>query len=203
MNVLNEGIERDVAMEKKKSKYLFIITLVFFFLGFFNIIFGVLGFLCMILPIILLLKDRKKTWCQSYCPRASLFTVLFQGRSLTGKAAPKWLTRGKTKWFILVYFGINLFILTMSTIMVFRGRVEAMEYLRFAIVFKIPWDVPQFISLGDTANWMLHLSYRIYSMMLTTTIIGLILGWLYLPRTWCTICPINTISDMSLKNVKK
>ncbi|MHC1682045.1 MAG: 4Fe-4S binding protein [Clostridiaceae bacterium] len=190
-------------MEKKKNKYLFIITLAFFFLGFFNIIFGVLGFLCMILPIVLLLKDRKKTWCQSYCPRASLFTVLLQGRSLTGKAAPKWLTRGKTKWFVLAYFGMNLFVLTMSTIMVSRGKVEAMEYLRFAIAFRIPWEVPQIINLGDTANWMLHLSYRIYSMMLTTTIIGLVLGWLYIPRTWCTICPINTISDMSLKNAKK
>lgn len=203
MKVLNEGIERNITMGKKKSKYLFIITLVFFSLGFFNIIFGVLGLLCMIIPIVLLLKDRKKTWCQSYCPRASLFTVLLQDRSLTGKVAPKWLTRGKTKWVVLVYFGMNLFMLMMSTIMVFRGRVEAMEYLRFAIALRIPWEVPQLINLGNTGNWILHLSYRIYSMMLTTTIIGVILGWIYLPRTWCTICPINTISDMSLKNVKR
>jgi len=190
-------------MKKTKTNYLFIITIVFFFLGFFNIIFGVLGFLCMTLPFILLLKDRKKTWCQSYCPRISFFTVLFQGRSLTGKAAPKWLTKGKIKWFVLGFFVINLFMLTMSTIMVFRGRVEPMEYLRFAIAFRIPWEVPQLLSTGTAANWALHLSYRIYSMMFTTTIVGLILGWVYLPRTWCTICPINTIFDVSLKNMKQ
>jgi len=157
----------------------------------------------MILPIVLLFRDRKKTWCQGYCPRASLFTTLFQGRSITGKPAPKWITKGKTKWFVLAYFGINLLLLTMSTIMVFKGRVEPMEYLRFTIAFRIPWEVPQLLSVGPVANWALHLSYRVYSMMLTTTIMGLVLGWIYLPRTWCTICPINTISDLSLNNMKQ
>ncbi|KAB3532846.1 4Fe-4S binding protein [Alkaliphilus serpentinus] len=190
-------------MKKIKTNYLFIITIVFFALGFVNILFGILGFLCMLIPIVLLIKDRKKTWCQRYCPRANLFTTLFQGRSLTGKAAPKWLTKGKVKWFVLAYFGMNLLILTMSTIMVFRGRVEPMEYLRLTIAFRLPWDVPQLISAGPAANWALHLAYRFYSMMLTTTITGLILGWVYLPRTWCTICPINTISDVSLKNMKR
>ncbi|WP_422691256.1 4Fe-4S binding protein [Clostridium thermosuccinogenes] len=39
--------------------------------------------------------------------------------------------------------------------------------------------------------------------MLTTTIFGLLLAWIFKPRTWCTVCPINTASDVLLKINKK
>lgn len=186
-------------MKGKWTSKLYILTILFFTLGFFNIIFGWLGFACMIIPFILLAKDKKKTWCQNYCPRANLFTVLLKGRSLTGKAGPKWLVKGKAKLIMLGYFTVNLFILTMSTIMVFRGKIEAMEMIRFMIAFKLPWDIPQLLDIGTFPSWAVHLSFRIYSMMFTTTIIGLLLGWIFTPRTWCTICPVNTISDIVLK----
>lgn len=186
-------------MKRNWTSYLYLITILFFILGLFNIIFAWLGFICMILPFILLLRDKKKTWCQKYCPRASLYTVLFKGRSKMGKAAPKWLIKGNTKTIMLIYFSVNLFILLMSTFMVFMGRINAVERLRFMLVFQLPWKIPQALNIGFIPDWAIHLSFRIYSMMFTTTTIGLILGWLYKPRTWCTICPINTLSDMSLK----
>ena len=155
----------------------------------------------MTIPLVLLFKDRKKTWCQGLCPRANLFTTLYKGRAL-GKPIPKWFTKGNLKWFVLGYFGVNMFVMIMSTIMVARGRVEAMEQLRFFVALPIPWDLPQVISLSPP-SWLVHLGYRFYSMMLTTTIAGLVLGYVYTPRTWCTICPINTISDASLKGMKK
>ena len=81
---------------------LYIITILFFSLGFFNIIFAWLGFACMIIPFILLVKDGKKTWCQNYCPRANLFTVLFKNKSDQGVAIPKWLKSPKAKEFLLL-----------------------------------------------------------------------------------------------------
>lgn len=186
-------------MKKNWTSYLYLFTILFFTIGLFNIIFAWLGFICMILPFILLLKDRKKTWCQKYCPRASLYTVLFQGRSKSGKASPKWLTKGNAKIIMLIYFSVNLFILIMSTFMVFMGRIDAVDRIRFMFVFQLPWEIPQALSIWFIPDWAIHLSFRIYSMMFTTTTIGLILGWLYKPRIWCTICPINTLSDMSLK----
>lgn len=190
-------------MNKNWTNYFYIITISFFTLGFFNIIFAWLGFICMILPFILLARDKKKTWCQNYCPRASLFQKLFKGRSLSGKTGPDWLIRGKAKWVMLGYFSINLFVLTMSTVMVFKGRREALENIRFLLVFQFPWDIPQLLNLGTMPNWIAHLSFRIYSMMFTTTVLGLILSWIFKPRTWCTICPINTISDISLKKINR
>lgn len=186
-------------MERKWNKYLFIITLLFFTLGFANILFALLGFVCLIVPFILLFKNKKKTWCQHYCPRSRLFMVATKGRSLTGKSGPSWLTKGKAKWFFLAYFAINILMITMSTIRVARGVMLPVEKVRFLIVIFLPWKLPQLLYLGQASNWVIHLSYRIYSMMFTTTVIGLLLGLLFMPRTWCTVCPINTLSDISLK----
>ncbi|MDF2519449.1 MAG: hypothetical protein K0R84_77 [Clostridia bacterium] len=185
------------------TKYLYIFTILFFALGIFNITFAWLGFICMILPFVLLIRDKKKTWCQKYCPRASLLSAVYRGRKSKGRRTPEWLAKVDAKTFFLAYFGANLFILMMSTIMVFRGRIEAMDHVRFLIAFQLPWDIPQLINVPNIPDWAVHLSFRVYSMMFTTTVIGLILGWFYAPRTWCTICPINTLSDMGLKNQKE
>jgi hypothetical protein len=186
-------------MKKNWTNKLYIFTILLFTLGFLNMIFAWLGFACMTIPFFLLARDKKKTWCQGYCPRANLFTTLFQGRSLTGKAAPKWLIGKKAKTIVLIYFSFNLFILFMSTMMVIRGRMDAMEKVRFMIAFQLPWNMPQLLDIGFIPNWVVHLSFRVYSMMLTSTVLGLILGWMYRPRTWCAICPVNTISDIAFK----
>lgn len=188
-------------MKRNWTNYLYIVTILFFTLGFFNIIFAWLGFICMILPFFLLVKNKKKLWCQKYCPRSSLFIRLFKGKSLTGKTGPNWLTKGNAKWIMLGYFCANLFILLMSTIMVFRGVREPLEKIRFLLAFQLPWNIPQLLNVGITPNWIVHLSFRIYSMMFTTTILGLLLSWIFTTRTWCSICPINTISDIGLKKL--
>lgn len=66
----------------RNHKYLFLITISFFLLGFVNIHFSLLGIVCMTLPIVLLLKNRKKTWCQGYCPRASLYTTCGKAKKM-------------------------------------------------------------------------------------------------------------------------
>lgn len=184
---------------RKANKTLYLITIGFFILGFFNMIFAWLGLACLALPFALLLKNRRKTWCQGWCPRASLYTQLLRGRSLTGRRTPDWMIRGGAKWLMLGYFLLNLFVLTMSTIMVFRGRILPMEQIRFLIAFRLPWQMPQLLDLGGFPAWAVHLSFRLYSMMLTTTVLGLAIGWIYQPRSWCTVCPVNTLSDLALK----
>jgi hypothetical protein len=118
-------------MKKNWANYFFILTLLFFTLGFFNIIFAYLGLVCLILPFVLLVKDKKKTWCQKYCPRSNLYKTLFTGRSLTGKAGPDWLVNGKGKWILLAYFCFNLFVITMSTFRVSMDLMEPLERIRF------------------------------------------------------------------------
>ncbi|MDF2522650.1 MAG: hypothetical protein K0R31_291 [Clostridiales bacterium] len=186
-------------MKRGSRNYLYLVTILFFVLGFFNIIFAWLGFACLTIPFILLIKNKRKTWCQGYCPRASLFETLFKNRSLSGKAGPDWLTRGKVKWYVFVYFIFNLFVIVMSTIMVFTGKRAPVEKVRFLVAFQMPWDMPNLLDFAVFPSWTVHLSFRLYSMMFTTTVLGLLLAWIFKPRTWCTICPVNTASDLILK----
>jgi uncharacterized membrane protein YciS (DUF1049 family) len=72
---------------------------------------------------------------------------------------------------------------------------------RFLIVVPIPIRLPQLITFGAPV-WLTHLSFRLLSMMLTTTVVGLILAWVYRGRTWCAICPISTLSDQALAKTK-
>jgi hypothetical protein len=153
----------------------------------------------MTLPIIILLRTRKKTWCQGYCPRASLYTTVGKYKKWSSKNTPLYFIKGNMKWIMLFYFGISLTFILFTTIGVANGNRPAMNYLRYFMVIPIPVSIPQLLDLIEVAPWVSHLSYRFYSMMMTTTTLGMILALIYKPRTWCTICPIATMSDIILK----
>lgn len=76
--------------------------------------------------------------------------------------------------------------------MVYFGRIEPMAYVRFMMAFAVPLDLPQVLSI-NAPLFMVHFAYRIFSIMATSMFWGLVLGLLYKPRTWCGICPVNTL----------
>lgn len=184
----------------RNNKYLFLFTILYFLLGFVNIHLALLGLFCMVIPFILVLRDHRKTWCTGYCPRASFYSIIGNRTRRKVRRLPEFIINGKLKDILLIYFILNISFVTMSTIGVAAGRILPMEYLRFLIVFPIPFQMPQLIELANFAPWLTHLSYRIYSMMMTATILGLIMSKLYKSRSWCVVCPIGALSDRMLKN---
>ena len=179
-------------------KYSYLFTILFFILGFFNIVFGWLGFFCLIMPFVFVIKDNNKTWCQSYCPRSNLFTRLLSKIGIK-LAVPKWLINGRGKRIMLTYFSINLLMIVLSTLMVFLDKRDPLEKVRFLLAFQLPWTMPNLLDLGAMPDWVVHLGFRVYSMMFTTTIIGLLVGYLYRARTWCAICPMGALSSLGLR----
>lgn len=182
---------------KNRKNQLFFVTLIFFGLGFLHISFAILGLACFITPFILYWKHGDKVWCKYYCPRAGFLTKVL-GKISLGKKPPAFLSGPKLKKGIIIYFTINLFFVTMSTIMVSLGRIEPIEQIRFLIMFPLPFTMPQVLNLSVPAN-IIHLGYRVYSMMFTSTIVGLLVGFLYRPRTWCGFCPVQTLTTKSRK----
>lgn len=187
-------------MKKSFQDFSFIYTLAIFLLGLINIAFALIGALCYLGPLVLYLMHRDKTWCRTYCPRASFLNTSLSKISLHLKA-PKWLNSASVKEFFIIYMGLNLFFASMSTLMVALGRIQPMLYVRLFMVFKAPLVLPQIVNF-DWPTAVLHFSYRIYSMMLSSIMIGLVLGFLYAPRTWCVICPVNTLSIPKRLKVK-
>ena len=174
---------------------LFIITLSYFALGFVSILFANLALLCMVLPFILLAKAKKKLWCQTYCPRASLLDAA--GKKTNWRKNPSLITSGRLRGIMLWYFGLNLLFITGSTIQVAMLRMESMQFIRLFIAIKL-FSLPQLITF-QAPPFLMHLSYRFYGMMASTTILALVLSRIYRPRIWCAVCPIGTISDATLR----
>ena len=58
---------------------------------------------------------------------------------------------------------------------------------------------------GTVADWVAQFSFGFYSLMLTSLLLGLIVMVLYKPRTWCTFCPMGTMTQgiCKLKNNEK
>lgn len=187
-------------MSQAKTNYqdrLFFITILFFLIGFIHISFAIIGLICFITPFVLFAVYKDKIWCKFICPRAGFLNKTLGTISLK-RPLPKWLTGKRIKTIVLWYFGMNLFFITMSTIMVSIGRIAPIEQIRFMIMFPLPIKMPQILNL-DVAAPFVHLGYRVYSVMFSSTIIGLVLGFIYAPRTWCIICPVQTLTTVKPK----
>ncbi len=153
----------------------------------------------MSIPLILLVKTNKKTHCQGYCPRANMYQKLKHIKSNNKvRRMPKWMMSKQAKDVVFGYFLVSLSIMIITTIMVVIGRTQPMLSVRLFIVIPVG-PLPQLFEI-ESLPWLIHLSYRMYSMILSTTLLGLMLGVLYQPRSWCVVCPITSVSDMYLSN---
>lgn len=62
--------------KKKWYDYLWILSLTYLILGFFNILFAWLGLLCFFIPLIISIAHGTKGYCNRYCGRGQLFGLL-------------------------------------------------------------------------------------------------------------------------------
>lgn len=187
--------------ESRKGKHvkniqnqIFWITLLFFVLGLLHITFALVGLMCFIIPFVQYYQYKDKVWCKYYCPRAGFFNRIISRINL-GLRSPKFLAKVSVKKAVVGYLALNLFFVTMSTTMVALGRIPPIEMVRFLIVFPLPLELPQLFNFAAPAP-LVHLGYRVFSMMFTSVVVGSVLGILYRPRTWCTVCPINTLTKV-------
>ncbi|QEN08095.1 hypothetical protein EXM22_08890 [Oceanispirochaeta crateris] len=177
-----------------RDKFLFSSFTVFYFLaGFVNIHFAGLALLCMGTPFVLLVRNKKNLWCRGICPRRDYFS-LFKFMNV-GLKVPRWLVSFKMKNILFTYFCFNLMLIGLSTVFVSQGQMSPIDRVRLFIFFQIPLEMPQLFSFQTVNPVFLHLSYRFYSLMLSSVILGTILAVLFKPATWCVICPVNTLSQ--------
>ena len=187
-------------MNRKKHwyDYLWIWSILYFTLGFFNILFAWLGMIDFLLPMLLAIFGGNKFFCNHLCGRGQLFTVLGKTcKCSRQKPAPGWLS---SKWF---RYGFLIFFLTMfgnilyQTYLVYGGAASLREVVKLFWTFRVPWGWAY--TAGTTADWVAQFSFGFYSLMLTSTLIGLIVMLLYRPRTWCSFCPMGSMTQLICK----
>lgn len=176
---------------------LYLITIIYFALGFVSIQLGLLAFACMGIPFILLSVRGRKVWCHRYCPRASLTTLAGKPRK-KWRTLPKVFTDGYLRKVLLWYFGLNMLFITGSTVQIAMGKMAPMAFIRLFIAIPLV-PLPQLMPLASP-GWLIHLSYRLYSMMLSSTVLGIAFALIWRPRAWCAVCPVgNLMTKLSVE----
>ena len=183
---------------KKWYNYLWIWSIIYFSLGFFNILFAWLGMIDFLVPLGFALFGGNKHFCNRYCGRGQLFSKLGGTcKCSRNKPTPKWLS---SKWF---RYGFLVFFLTMFGIMVFNtylvaaGAENLKEAIKLFWTFRMPWGWTYTASF--VPDWIAQFAFGFYSLMLTSTLIGLIVMVLFKARSWCSFCPMGTMTQMICK----
>lgn len=185
-------------MKKRWNDYLWIWTIVYFCLGFFNILFAWLGMIDFLVPMLVAVFGGSKAFCNRYCGRGQLLGRLGGVCKCSRNApTPAFL---KSKWF---RYGFLVFFLTMfgnmlwQTWLVAAGAKGLTEAIKLLWTFRVPWDWAY--TAGTAPDWAAQFAFGFYSLMLSSTILGLIVMALWKPRTWCVFCPMGTMTQTICK----
>ena len=106
---------------------------------------------------------------------------------------PKWL---KSRWFrygFLLFFFAMFFQMLWVTYLVFSGHRALGQAVTLLWTFKLPWH---WAYHGAPTPWAAQFAFGFYSVMLTSTVLGLITMVLFKPRSWCVYCPMGTMTQL-------
>ena len=175
--------------------YLWIWTIVYFALGFFNILFAWLGMIDFLVPLFIAIFGGGKAFCNRYCGRGQLLGKLGGKCKCSRNAAtPRWMAAKAFRYGFLVFFLSMFGNMIFQTWLVASGGRDLGEALKLLWMFRVPWGWAY--EAGTGADWIAQFSFGFYSLMLTSTIIGLVVMALFKPRTWCAFCPMGTMTQM-------
>lgn len=83
-----------------------------------------------------------------------------------------------------------------TTYLVFAEAKTLAQVVTLLWSFKLPW---QFAYNGVVNPWIAQFAFGFYSIMLSSTILGLITMIFFKPRTWCVYCPMGTMTQLICK----
>ena len=186
-----------MSSKKKWYDYLWIFSTVYLILGFFNILFAWLGMICFITPLAISVIRGNKAYCNRYCGRGQLFALLGGRFGLSRKKdMPKWMRSPYFRYGFLVFFLTMFGIMIFNTYLVFAGA-PLKQVVTLLWTFKLPWHWAYHGTV--IAPWVAQYAFGFYSVMLTSTLLGLVTMVLFKPRSWCVYCPMGTMTQMICK----
>lgn len=180
-------------MKKHWYDYLWLFSLLYLALGFFNILFAWLGLLCFGIPLLLAIFGADKAYCQRYCGRGQLLALLGGRFGLSRKrAAPRFLGRPWFRYAFLCFFMGMFLLMLWTTYLVFAEARSLQELVTLLWSLKLPWH---WAYPHSVTPWVAQFAFGFYGVMLTSTVLGLALMLLYKPRAWCVCCPMGTMTQ--------
>ena len=144
---------------------LYWIIIAYIIIGWFYPVIGLIALICMIGPVLTSIW-RGRFWCGNVCPRGNLYDRLLSKYS-PHRPIPAFVrTFGFRLFMVFFIFGMFGTQLTLT----------------------VPW------SEGGLPMWS-GIGRVFWTIIVMTTIVGVTLSFIYAPRTWCSFCPMGTISS--------
>lgn len=184
-------------MKAKKHwyNYLWIWSIVYFCLGFFNILFAWLGMIDFLLPLAIAVFGRNKWYCNHLCGRGQLFSLLGGKLKLSlNHPTPRLFYN---KWFrygFLIFFMAMFMNMIYQTWLVAGGAHSLRETIQLFWSIQVPWSWTY--TAGTTIPWIAQFSFGFYGLMLTSLILGILFMLLFRPRSWCAFCPMGSMTQV-------
>ena len=143
---------------------LYWIIFAYIVIGWFFPIIGLLAFICMVGPVMTSIW-KGRWWCGHACPRGNMYDRLLSKYS-PHREIPKFVrTFGFRLFMVFFIFGMFGIQLTLT----------------------VPWGE------GGLAMWS-GIGRVFWTIIVMTTVVGVILSFIYAPRTWCSFCPMGSLS---------
>ena len=188
--------------QKKKTArrwydYLWIASALYLLLGFVNILFAWLGMICFLVPLGIALIGGNKSYCNRYCGRGQFFELLGGLGLSRRKEVPRFL---KSKWFrygFLIFFFAMFFSMLYTTWLVASGAQDLKQVVTLLWTIRLLWQWAH--HLTNVSGWVAQFAFGFYSVMLTSTVLGLVTMILFKPRSWCVYCPMGTMTQLICK----
>ena len=186
-------------MKKKRwNDYLWIASTVYLILGFVNIMFAWLGLICFLVPLGISIFKGNKAYCNSFCGRGQLFDLLGNQLKLSRKKdMPRWMVSPWFRYGFLTFFMIMFGLMLWNTYLVFADVKSLKQAITLFWTFKVPWNWAYHGTLFSAG--VAQFAFGFYSIMLTSTLLGLLTMVLFKPRSWCVYCPMGTMTQMICK----
>ena len=184
-------------MKKHWYDYLWVLSLTYLVLGFFNILFAWLGLLCFFIPLLIAIIGGNKGYCNRYCGRGQLFALVGGRFGLSRrKDVPRWLKSKAFRYGFLIFFFVMFFQMLWTTFLVFSGAQDLRQVVTLLWTFRLPWH---WAYSGGVTPWVAQFAFGFYSVMLTSTVLGFVTMILFKPRSWCVYCPMGTMTQLICK----
>ncbi len=171
--------------------YLWVVEITYFVLGFFNILFAWIGMIFFVTPLAIAVITGNKSYCHKYCGRGQLFAKV--GAKLSAnRPLPKFLRTPYFRYGFLAFFMTMFFNMVFTTYLVFGGVAELSQVVTLLWTFKVPWA---FANTTAVSPWITQYAFGFYSVMMTSTILGMATMLLWKPRGFCVYCPMGTMTQ--------
>ena len=172
-------------------------SVIYFSLGFVNILFALLGLISFCLPLLFAIFGGNKLFCNRYCDRGQL--LRFFGSQLGFSRRhdiPQWMHSNGFR------FGFMIFFFAMFGGILYTSWMVYLETTSLKEVITLFWCI-EFPRSGAATTLVspavAQFAFGLYSLMLTSEFIALAAMFYYRPRTWCAFCPMGTLTQSICK----